>query len=417
MAWDEKDRKACCEIVKDCLAMANTEGGYLVIGVRETSSVPSIDGLSREQADSWETTRLNNFINNYADPPINTTMKNTLINGRFVAVIAIPRFTEVPHVCKRDYPNVLSAPTFYVRTDANASEPLRTSADAHALIEHAVRQRADQLLSSIHLVLKSGLATKSVDAEEQYKDQIEGAKIRLHELSSNKYVNSPLIYSAIYPSDFDSERLDLENLSAVARKSYVDYFGWAFPFIDTYPYDTSRVLNDCIETYYDRPDYTSNSSASAYYNSRVDYWRLYRSGLLFHTWNPTIEYNQTGQPSTSVSMLWLARTPAFAAKCLVNLLGQYADDVASASLDVEVANLSGTGLLQDMLKIPLGGTYICQSSAISERRTLSLAEWRAAYTDIAADIAWNMLLKFQYSHLTKRGITRDFEAVFSRKLT
>ena len=73
--WDEKDKKACCEIVKDILAMANTLGGYIVIGVSEQDSGFKWEGLSPEQAKSFETSRLNRFVQNYADPPINTFLK------------------------------------------------------------------------------------------------------------------------------------------------------------------------------------------------------------------------------------------------------------------------------------------------------------------------------------------------------
>ncbi|MBE9569024.1 MAG: ATP-binding protein, partial [Proteobacteria bacterium] len=73
--WDEKDKKACCEIVKDILAMANTLGGYIVIGVKENDKGFECQGLSVEQAKSFETSRLNRFLQNYADPPINALLK------------------------------------------------------------------------------------------------------------------------------------------------------------------------------------------------------------------------------------------------------------------------------------------------------------------------------------------------------
>jgi len=34
-AWDEGDKKACCSVVKDILAFANSGGGYIVVGVDE----------------------------------------------------------------------------------------------------------------------------------------------------------------------------------------------------------------------------------------------------------------------------------------------------------------------------------------------------------------------------------------------
>ena len=52
--WDEKDKKACCELVKDILAMANTLGGFIVIGVSESASGFSFDGVTPAQAKTFD---------------------------------------------------------------------------------------------------------------------------------------------------------------------------------------------------------------------------------------------------------------------------------------------------------------------------------------------------------------------------
>lgn len=36
-SWAANDKKSCCELAKDIMAMANTEGGYIVIGVLRVS--------------------------------------------------------------------------------------------------------------------------------------------------------------------------------------------------------------------------------------------------------------------------------------------------------------------------------------------------------------------------------------------
>lgn len=66
MAWNGADKKACCELVKDILAMANTKGGFIVIGVEETGNgfIPS--GLTSEQLTSFKSEEINRFIQRYA---------------------------------------------------------------------------------------------------------------------------------------------------------------------------------------------------------------------------------------------------------------------------------------------------------------------------------------------------------------
>ena len=408
--------------------MANTEGGYLVIGVSEDSSRLVLDGLSEKQADTWETTRLNNFINNYADPPINTTMKVDFVDCHRVAVIAIPRFSEVPHVCKKDFPRVLRTATFYIRTDANASEPLGTAADAHALIEHAVRVRSDQLLQSMQLVLQSGGRSPSVDDVDQYTPQVNAAKDRIRELASKDYRDrvgreydaTPIMHSIIYPSGFDSERLPLEELPSLVRNARFTSPTQHSPFLfpDIPPYSKVIFGEDFIEVY----DPQLGISIPM-----LGYWRLYRSGLLFHSLNiymgsmrsGTLYINgvQEAYSSEAVSMRWLAEAPGLAADCLVRLLRQFTEDTDSATLQIEVANVEGIGLVQDLIPLPAGGEYVCDVTAVPERKSASLAEWKATYIDFASQISRNILLRFRYRHLSRQRIKDNLESIFGRKLT
>src|SRR5258708_2603545 len=75
MAWNEADKSICCGLVKDILAMANTRGGFIAIGVSEQPTGYSFDGVSPDQAKTFDTTRLNRFLQGYADPPINALLR------------------------------------------------------------------------------------------------------------------------------------------------------------------------------------------------------------------------------------------------------------------------------------------------------------------------------------------------------
>jgi len=124
--WDEKDKKACCEFVKDILAMANTQGGFIAVGVSEQSGGFTFDGLTDTQADSFETSRLNRFLQNYTEPPINTLLRKIAHDGKSFVLIEVPPFPSTPHICQKEYPGTLTAPTLYVRTDNNESAPVRS---------------------------------------------------------------------------------------------------------------------------------------------------------------------------------------------------------------------------------------------------------------------------------------------------
>src|SRR5438132_9863511 len=92
-SWSESDRRSCCELTKDILAMANTAGGTIVVGVSEEKHEFVFTGLDPEQANTWETTRLNSFVNGYADPPINCTLRKVACQEGLFVVIRVPSFT------------------------------------------------------------------------------------------------------------------------------------------------------------------------------------------------------------------------------------------------------------------------------------------------------------------------------------
>lgn len=50
MSWDPKDKKSSCDLVKDIIAIANTEGGCIVIGVAEKNEGFELVGVTSEHA-------------------------------------------------------------------------------------------------------------------------------------------------------------------------------------------------------------------------------------------------------------------------------------------------------------------------------------------------------------------------------
>src|ERR1700687_6091646 len=109
IAWNEGDKAGCCAIVKDILAMANTQGGFIVIGVSEPPTGFSFDGVTSDQAKSFDTTRLNRFLQIYADPPLNTRLRKVNHDGKVFIIIEVPAFSDTPHICQKEYPGVLTA--------------------------------------------------------------------------------------------------------------------------------------------------------------------------------------------------------------------------------------------------------------------------------------------------------------------
>jgi predicted HTH transcriptional regulator len=101
MSWDETGKETCCGLVKDILGMANTAGGFIVIGVSETPTGFSWDGLSATQLQTFETSRVNRFLQNYAEPPINALLRKINHENKTFVIVEIPEFPDTP-VCSQN---------------------------------------------------------------------------------------------------------------------------------------------------------------------------------------------------------------------------------------------------------------------------------------------------------------------------
>ena len=96
--WQKLNRAGKVKFVRHCLAMANTKGGYVVVGVGEDDAgQPALfTGLTPEEAQSFDPTAVGTFINRYTDPQIDFSLERPVVDGKRYAVFVIRRFNSLP---------------------------------------------------------------------------------------------------------------------------------------------------------------------------------------------------------------------------------------------------------------------------------------------------------------------------------
>ena len=266
-------RKARCELVKDILAMANTLGGYIVIGVSEISAGWSFDGMSEQQTKTFDSTKINGFVQNYSDPPINCVVYKVRHEAKNFVILEVPQFPDTPHICQKDYPGTLGDRVLYMRTDNNESAPLRTSSDFRILIGRAVQNKSDELLQSMRAVLK-GFHSNAPQPSEQFSEQIVASRkefAQRNPLGNKDY--DYFLEVAFIPASFVNRRFGVEKLRQTAFEASVDFIGWPFLPIHSNRPEVLNVFEDGLESFWYTDDYFGGKI--------LDFWRLYQSGLFY----------------------------------------------------------------------------------------------------------------------------------------
>ena len=236
--WANATNDQKCEIVKDILAMANTQdGARIIIGVADSRH--DLVGLDQESFDSFDTTKVNDFLRKYADPPCSCNIYKHQIDAFRVVLIDVAEFKEVPILCKTNAQSsnsgkmILRQGGLYIRTDKASSEVVSTSEEMRDLLSRSLLKKGDQLLTSIETLIKGrtiddpGATNKAYETELQDADQFLTQKLNpIGKIRSFWELRA-------FPRDYSSKRIpDFATIAKFIRDSEVSLRGWNFPHTD-----------------------------------------------------------------------------------------------------------------------------------------------------------------------------------------
>lgn len=403
-SWDVSNKKACCEIVKDILAMANTKGGFIVVGVDENDTGFLWKGLAKEQCKSFETTRLNQFVQKYTDPAINTKIIKHESQGSNFVIIEVPRFPDTPHICQKDFPEVLRAGEVYVRTDNNESAPIKNSTDMRSIVEHAVRNRGDQLLSSFRAILTGTpqFAPSQSDIE-QFDVQVQEAAERCRQVIPKGADNLGFRETVFRPLEFKRLRFTHPELESMAEAGCVAYRGWPYIFYSDRRLDCITHLDDSLEML------LSDSEV-------FQFWRLHQSGLLYINEMFPEDSRQESRPQLLLGIVPFAYTCAEAIQCLVDLYTGRIDDDESVRLFMRLNGVRGRKLARVRGSTYCDTPYECETEPIVYDNEHTLADWRASVIPHAIELLRYVNHKFNAPDTSEAEVAPLMQKLLTRQL-
>jgi hypothetical protein len=363
------DQKAA--IIKDVLAMANTQdGGKIIFGIRDRDFEPV--GLTDEEFQSFDATPFGDFLSRYADPPFACVLHKYEIDGKRFVVVEIPEFNAVPIICKADANDgrqmIVKRGALYVRTHRAASEAVPDAETMRDLMNRAVVKRGDELLRMVERLIKG----KPIALDEQMTQEI---KLEVSEAGSflSKHVTQAAHWEVeSYVLPYLRDRIPtLASVSGLLTDSQVTLRGWYFPHLEQ---GKASNFNRGVQFYM---NWISEGHLEGYraYQSGVFVWR---SSL----WEDTIPSMQTGEKALSFIGVILEITEffLFAKRYYEKLSIEATISLTIRLTDTENRTLKAFGGLREGF---LYGRYTCREPRIEIQTECTVAQLAASYDELA----------------------------------
>ncbi len=227
------------DIAQAILALANHGGGYIIIGLDETSSELQTPLVRPDSLRCYDQDAINGIVHKFADPPFHCQV-------HFVAhpdtaadhpVIIVPGGHKVPIRSKAQGSNNrhVQMNCYYIRRPGPKSETIQTAQEWDHLIGRCLRAQRDDLLENIRALLYGAAQTRSsTDTEDaiQLEKWNEAAVERFNELKATLGPNENPgryehgVWTLSYRLAGDVKKLSLAKFREAIQQADAHLTGW-----------------------------------------------------------------------------------------------------------------------------------------------------------------------------------------------
>ena len=270
--WTELSRVGKAKFARHAMALANTRGGYVVIGVGEDENGNPTDyqGLNEEQLRSFDPSVVGQFINLYADPSIDFDIVRPEVDGKYYAILVIRRFTGLPHVSSDHCGDELQQGAFYIRTPDARSRPAYRASELHGIIQRALRNQREVLGRMLRGVLYEGRQFAEPDAEREFQKQLLASSQACRQWLGPKRMEAAIsLVLTAYPDEFHRDTWTLSDIRRAVQNIALPIPGLlALPGVGE---GEAFLTND---------SFTGHCAHAQV--ERFHYFQAFQSGLLHH---------------------------------------------------------------------------------------------------------------------------------------
>ena len=406
--WSDKDCKL--GLVKDVLAMANTQdGGRIVVGVQDSDF--SVVGLSEEEFLTFDQTKVNDFLQKYTDPKHSVQVhKFVRDDGKRIVVIDVPEFDEIPILCKTDAHStkdgnklLLQCGQIYTRTDKATSQAITSAQEMREFLGRAVAKTSDTLLASIERLIKGKTIVPQETAAEKYAKELGDAENFIEKRIGPHLLKYGHWKLRVYPQIYNPGRIkDQKTIAEMIAKAEVNLRGWNLPHTDT----DGQASN-----------FAHGRQSFTVWGGYVEAYKAYTSGCF--AWSRTLwedmEEKRTKDGNTILyftNAIWSITEMLLFAK---RYYEQFLDDEV-LHLEITLVATNGRVLASPHPSIDLWGTYASAEATVPLIYDAPIESVRASFKDIAAILIKRLFTIFNWDDATEAMIDGWQTKLLERKL-
>lgn len=379
--WNEIGRTGRAKFARHAIALANTMGGYVVVGVGEDANGNPTNyiGMTEAQASSFDPSAVGQTINRYADPSVSLDIVRPEIDGKLFVIIVVRPFRDIPHVCGDACDDELQRGVFYIRTpDARSRAAIRAS-ELHGLIQRALRNQRQMLGRMLRGILYEDRQAETDQNAIVFPPLVERSRKQAKEKLGNAAMREmPLFESVCYPlQPFDSDSLTSarRGFDALEQPRMVD-----FPWIGTQMRSSVYATNESI-----------CGQQLDVKNTPLCFWEYYPNGLFYSaTPLPVERINNEKYIDADKLLQLLLVTVSVIGQLYSNLNHQNA--VLNIAIRLANSNLLHLGGLKNYRP---EGKLVCQILDVDVSKQRSAGDLDAgADTDIASQLFLEICERF-----------------------
>jgi len=387
LIWDKDHRDERLEVIKDILAMANTQdGGKIIFGVKDGDF--EFVGLSDEAYGFFDTTPVNQFLHNYADPAFTCSVVKKEIGSKKVVVIDVPEFSEVPIVCKQSANSssnteILKKGAVYIRTKDCSSEPISTADEMRSILAIGLTRKSDELLGLIQKLMTGEPLKETVEVQQLYEEEISVARDFFDSnLTSDVGFWELITYPTTYNPDLIQNPVEAGD---IVEQSVVRLRGWDLPHVDRH----GNVSN------------FNEGKQSFTVSDRVqaqEAWRMYKSGLF--VWKDYFKEDLRGFEQEGKNVLFFVSAINSLTEIMLFLKRIYTEKLEVEAIHVELmlSGCKGRVLGEGHPGLLLHRGYISNEENIHVKRDIKTVDLMASFESVAREFIKEIFMIFNWDN-------------------